>query len=88
MANDLSVVDIEMGLRDLSHQLTDSDWNDDVMKSYQRFIAEEQNLLYSLSFTVNTANSEYNGVCSVDVQRFKSAYAECLAKFDSLQGGG
>ena len=88
MANDLSVIDIEMGLRDLSEQLARSEWNDEVRDSYLRFVAEEQNLLYKLSFTVNTANSEYNQVNSVNVQRFKSTYSECLTKFDSLQGGG
>lgn len=88
MANDLSTMELDAEICELSNELSSSEWNDEVKDSYYQFVNEENNLVSNIRWLTSKANGIFNHVTSVDPAKFVATYNECLSKLNSLQRGG
>ena len=87
MAKELSIATFEAGVHELSNILSNAEWDDEVKDSYVRFIDEQKQVIANMKWTADKANSIFNSVNSVNVDKFKSTYNECVTKFERLQRG-
>ena len=87
MPKELSIATFEAGVHELSNILSNAEWDDEVKDSYVRFIDEQKQMIANMKWTTDKANSIYNSVISVNIDKFKSTHDECVSKFERLQRG-
>lgn len=87
MADKISdnLYELERAESSMSDALTDCDgWNDDVNKSYQRYVDEIHRQMSSLSFMCEMASNAINNAAYVDVGKYKKELEEYAKKVRSI----
>lgn len=87
MSNKLSTSGYESAVSDLSSSISNSAWDDEVKATYVGFIEEQKRIVSNIQWMADRAESVYHYVSSVELQKFKTTYSECLSKLQRLQRG-
>lgn len=90
MGKQLSVNNLDVQLGKLKGELNHAisiGWDDNVGRSYEKYIADEETKLSHIAEKVKKSNEKYEYVDNVKIVRFKQTYNDYNTRFVKLSRG-
>lgn len=90
MGKKLSVNDLDAQLGKLKGELNHAisiGWDDNVGRSYEKYIADEKTILSHITEKVKKSNDKYEYVDNIKIDKFKQTYNDYNTRFVKLSRG-